>query len=508
LSTAGSPRPSVNATGSSENLQAQKKLEETDRPGCLNKSRLNQPSISGKFNEEKSEMKESRLSSVAALCQIGLMVIALPAVQAWGKGSNWPQWRGPSGQGVSEEKGLPLEWSDKKNVKWKTALSGRGHSSPIVWGNRIFITTAIEGPPATGVKPPKHTFNNEEFVHPDWAEAGRSYTLKLIAVDAARGRVLWERTAYDGPITDYRHKKNTYASATPVTDGRYVYAYFGTEGLYCYDFNGRLAWKRSLGYINQLGMGAGTSPVLFDNLIILQCDQRDDGKGSFLVALDKRTGRETWRVARSHRYTWATPVIARSAGRTELITSGAESTIAYDPATGKELWRAEGVISNAIPTPVIGHNIVVVSAGSQAKRAIAIRLGGSGDLTGTQDIVWRYQKGTAYVPSPILYGDYVYLMTDAGLLTCLDVKTGEVKYEGKRVPVPAKFMASPVAFENKILITSEDGDTFVLKAGPEYEVLHTNSLGEPVYASPAIADGRIFIRGDKHLYCIATGAGK
>jgi outer membrane protein assembly factor BamB len=201
-------------------------------------------------------------------------------------------------------------------------------------------------------------------------------------------------------------------------------------------------------------------------------------------------------------------VLVKTPQRIELVVSGAETTIAYDPKTGKEYWRVKGVESHAIPTPVIGHGLVVLSAGSQAKRAMAVKPGGSGDITGTPNVVWEYAKGTAYVPSPILYGDYVYLMTDRGIITCLDVKTGAIKYEGGRLPVPATFMASPVAFDDKILLTSEDGDTFVLKAGPTYEVIRTNSLGEPIFASPAISQGRIFIRGEKNLYCIMNASGK
>jgi outer membrane protein assembly factor BamB len=199
---------------------------------------------------------------------------------------------------------------------------------------------------------------------------------------------------------------------------------------------------------------------------------------------------------------WATPILVRSAKRAELITSGSESVIAYDPATGKELWRHKGVESNAIPSPVANNDMVFVSAGSPAKVAMAIMLGGTGDLA--DGVVWKYSKGTAYVPSPILYGDYLYLTTDRGILTCLVAKTGEVKYEGGRVPIPATFTASPVAFDGKILLTSEDGDTFVVRAGARHEIINTNSLGEPVYASPAIADGNIFIRGERNLYCIGS----
>ncbi|MFP5260679.1 MAG: PQQ-binding-like beta-propeller repeat protein [Blastocatellia bacterium] len=434
---------------------------------------------------------------------LALSVFDPCAARASGEGSNWPQWRGPAGQGVSEEKGLPTEWSDTKNVEWKTPIPGRGHSSPIVWGNRIFLTTAVEGPTVPDHKPYKHMIRDREFTHPDWTGSDHSYTFKLICVHADTGKIVWERTAYDGPVFDHRHRRNTYASPTPTTDGKYVYAFFGSEGLYCYDFNGKAVWKASLGGIPQLGMGPGSSPVIYGNLLIVTADQ-DGGESSYITALDKATGRQVWKTPRNNHASWATPVLVKTDRRVELVVSGSETAVSYDPATGKELWRCKGVESHAIPTPVVSGDIAVLSAGSQAKRAMAIRLGGTGDITDSANILWKYQKGTAYVPSPILYGDYVYLMTDAGILTCIDVKTGEVKYEGGRVPVPAKFMASPVAFDGKILLTSEDGDTFVLKAGPTFEVVRTNSLAEPVFASPAIARGKIFIRGERNLYCIGA----
>ncbi|MDQ5846465.1 MAG: PQQ-binding-like beta-propeller repeat protein, partial [Acidobacteriota bacterium] len=209
---------------------------------------------------------------------------------------------------------------------------------------------------------------------------------------------------------------------------------------------------------------------------------------------------QVWKTPRKVQVSWATPLLVNTSKRAELITSGTEAVVAYDPLTGKELWRHKGVESNAIPSPVANTEMVFISAGFPAKIAMAINLGGSGDLADA--VVWKYQKGTAYVPSPILYGDYLYLTTDRGILTCLDAKSGEVKYEGGRVPIPATFTASPVAFEGKILLTSEDGDTFIVKAGPKHEILATNSVGEPVYASPAVSDGNIFIRGEKNIYAI------
>jgi outer membrane protein assembly factor BamB len=417
--------------------------------------------------------------------------------------ANWPGWRGPEGSGVSAEKNLPEEWSATKNVRWKTPVEGKAHSSPIVWGKRVFLTTAVEGPVVPGAKAMKHVIDGKDWLHPDSVGADRKHTFKVISIDRDTGKVLWERTAWEGTPYDDRHRKSSYAAATPATDGKLVYAFFGAEGLYAYDYAGKLAWKSDLGKLGTVGLGTGTSPVLYENLVIVQCDQ-EDGPDSFIVALDKKTGRQVWRTPRKVQVSWATPVIVRTAKRAELITSGTEAVIAYDPATGKELWRAKGVESNAIPSPVASREMVVVSAGFPAKIAYAIRLGGTGNLSAPSNMVWTYAKGTAYVPSPILYGEYLYLMTDRGLLTCLDARTGEVEYEGGRIPIPATFTASPVAFDNKLLLTSEDGDTFVLAAGPKHAVLRTNSIGEPVYASPAVAGGSIYIRGERHLYRIAA----
>ncbi len=415
--------------------------------------------------------------------------------------SNWPQWRGTDGGGISTEKNLPTEWSETKNIRWKTAVPGRGHSSPVVWGSRIFITTSIEGAVIPGAEAVRHYLKGQEYLHPDSVGATHSYTLKLLCFDLDSGKLRWEKTAYEGRVYDNRHRKNTYASTTPITDGQYVYVSFEAEGLYCFDFNGKLVWKTSLGKIAKGGMGPGTSPVIYRDFLILQCDQ-EYGEGSFIAAVDKKTGKEVWRTGRNQRRSWATPLLVKVGDRTELVTSGPNRIIAYDPATGKEVWSAPGVVSNPIPSPVANRDMVFVTAGSADKRAIAIKLGGTGDLTNTTNIVWQYDKGTAYVPSPILYHDYLYLVSDAGAVTCLEASTGKVMYQA-RMPVATKFTASPVAFDEKILLVSEDGDSFVLQAGVEPKVLNANGLGEPVYASPAIASGNILIRGESNLYCIS-----
>jgi outer membrane protein assembly factor BamB len=427
-------------------------------------------------------------------------IIAAVPLQA----ADWPQWRGPAGQGISPEQGLPTAWGPSSNIEWRTPLPGRGHSSPVTWGDVVFVTAAVEGPAIPGAGPVKHTVDGEPFVHPDSLGGNRQHTLKVLALDRRSGRLLWDRTAYEGRVFDDRHRVNTYASPTPVTDGRRIYAFFGAEGLYAYTVEGELAWKASLGQIRTLGLGVGASPVLHRNILIVQCDE-DMGHQSFIAGLDTATGKVVWKRARPVQASWSTPVLVQAGGRTELVTNGNEWVISYDPATGRELWRVPGVQSNAIHTPLIADGLVVVTAGFPDKRTIAIRPGPETSLKGAPRIAWRYDKGTAYVTSNLAYDRYVYLLSDGGIMTCLEASTGKVVYEGGRVPVPARFMASPVAFEGKILLLSEEGDTFVVRSGPKHEILGVNKLGEAAYASPAISNGRILIRTETALYSIANG---
>jgi len=415
--------------------------------------------------------------------------------------SNWSQWRGDDGQGVSTETSVTLEWSAEKNVRWKTAIPGRGLSSPVVWGNRVFLTTDLEGDVVAGAKAVDHTYDGKPFKHPDSVGADRKHTLQVISIDRDTGKVLWQQTAFTGTVYDDRHRKGGYASPTPAVDGSFVFAYFGTEGIYCYDHAGKEIWKATPGKIPTVGMGPGTSPVLFENLVILQCDE-DNGERSFVVAFDKKTGKQVWKTERKVQASWSTPLVVNTSTGSQLITSGNELIISYDPKTGAEIWRAKGHESNAIPSPVAGKGLIFVSAGFPVKRTLAIKATSKGDISNGNEIVWRFDKGTAYVPSTILLGDYLYLMSDRGILTCLEATTGKLIYEGGRVPVPATFTASPVAVDGRLLLTSEDGDTFVIKSGPAHQVLATNSLNEPVFASPAISNGMIFIRGEKNLYCI------
>ena len=442
-------------------------------------------------------------------CRGCLPLAAVVALTIPLSAANWPQWRGPQGQGVSDEVSFPLEWSVGSHVLWKTAIPGRGHSTPVIWGARLFVTTAVEGEQMPGHKAPDHFDGKNLFLHPDSMGVDRRNALKVIAIDTASGKSLWEQVAYDGPMYDNRHKRSSYASTTPVTDGDRVYVHFGPEGTYAYDVGGKLLWKTIVGQIKTMGLGVGASPILHRDLLILQCDE-DSGDQSFIAALDTRTGREVWRTRRDVQVSWSTPVLvdvpaARGvAAHTELVTNGNEWIVAYDPATGRELWRTRGVKSNAIHTPLVGEGLVIVTAGFPERRVIAIHPGGAPTLPESDRIAWTYDKGTAYVVSPILYKGLIYLLNDRGVITTLDARSGKVVYEGGRVPKPATFTGSPVAFGEHVLLTSEDGDTFFVKAGPTHAVTRTNSVDEPVYASLALANGRIYIRGERNLFAIGN----
>ena len=271
-----------------------------------------------------------------------LFLFTLVLLTTWTQAENWPQWRGPEGLGISREQGLPWRWDQTTNILWKTPLEGEGHSSPIVWEDHVFLTVAIKGSQVEGPQAPAHQLAGKPFVHPDWVGSDFEWTLKVLAFDRKTGKLLWERTSYQGTVRDHRHRKNTYASSTPVTDGVLVYGYFGSEGLYAYDFQGNLVWSKQFGLVNTVGLGTATSPILHGDNLIVTCDQSLGEPGSFMVALNKSTGEEQWRVDRpTIRVSWVTPLIVRRDDRTEMIVAGTEQIISYDPQNGHEFWRCQ-----------------------------------------------------------------------------------------------------------------------------------------------------------------------
>ena len=428
-------------------------------------------------------------------------LIAVPILGAEADANDWPGFRGVDGSGIARSgPGPAADLTLDGNLLWKSKIEGRGHSSPVVSGGRVFLTTAIVGDPIPGAGPPEHTFGGRPFKHPQAVDGDRHHTMKVIALDADQGDLLWSRTAYAGRVYDDRHSDSSYASPTPVTDGERVYAYFGSEGVYAYTMGGEPVWERDIGDIKTVGLGVGTSPVLLDDLLIILADE-DSGDDSFIVALDAATGKEVWKREREVQASWATPIVVEHEGQKQLLTSGNELVVAYDPKNGDELWRAKGLENNAIHIPMTEGDLAVFTSGYPAKISFAIRLDSRGDLTGSDDArVWTYRKGTGYVPSNLLYDGLLYLTNDGGVITCLDARTGEVVYEGGRLPIRGRYSASMVGGDGRILMVNTDGDAAWFRAGQEHEVLGSFSVGETVWATPAIVGDRLYIRGEEHLF--------
>ena len=394
----------------------------------------------------------------------------------------WPHWRGPSMQGIVHGKGYPDKWSDTENVLWKVAVPGRGHSSPIVWGDRIFLTTAA-------------------------ADGSRRSVLSYRRSD---GKLLWD-IAVPVSSAERLYQKNSYASSSPTTDGEMVYAYFGNSGVVAVNFSGKLVWQVSLGEIN-LYHGPGGSPVLYKDRLILFQDQMSFGRGGgepqpgFIVAIDKKTGRELWRKTRSPRPGWGSPIAIQVDNRVEIIVSSGRAIDAYDPDTGESLWTVKGNMPETIPMPVVGNGLLYCSSG-RAGPTFAVRPGGKGDVTATH-VVWTSPKGSPFVPSPLLQGDYLYTINDmASIASCHNARTGEIIGQLRLGEARREgFSASPVVVEGKVYFTNDDGETFVLSTAPDFKLLHVNRIGAPMLASPALVDGRWYFRTAGHLLCVGKNS--
>ena len=441
----------------------------------------------------------SRLLPALALC--GLLVAEYTAAQPPGEAS-WPQWRGPGGQAHAEST-APLRWGPDENVVWKAPIQGRGHSSPIVVGDLIFLTSAISGEKVAGAKAVIHFMGSEEFLHPDSQGADQRLDVMLLALDRHSGAFRWRRVVRAGALPyDNRHRVGSYANPTPASDGERVVAWFGTQGLHGFSLDGAPLWSQDFGGVGTMGMGVATSPVLVSasGLVVVQNDV-EGGDGSFVAALDIATGTIRWRVERAQPAGWATPILVSTAdGASLIVTMGAGEIVAYQPETGEERWRVEGLRSNAAPSPVAsGDGLLFAVTGYPRKNILTLDVE-DGSLR------WSYRKGQGYVPSPVFHRGVLYLVSDGGILTALDGRSGEVIYEGGRMPLPSRFFSSPVVAGELIYLTSEDGDTHVIRSGPRFEILATNSVDEPVMASPAIVAGTLYLRSAEHLYAIADPA--
>lgn len=386
----------------------------------------------------------------------------------------WSRWRGPSGQGHVTGTNYTDTWSATENVKWRTKVPGDGHSSPIVWGDRIFLTTAT----------------NE------------GATMSMLAFNRTTGAQVWQTVVPSTTGVEHVYWKNTRASATPVTDGTLIYASFGTHGLVAFDFSGKIAWHNRIGQLAN-NHGSAGSPVLHKDRIFLYQDHAGSQDiGSYVAAFDAKTGKTIWWKNRVETVGWGTPIVISTGERDELIVSSQRKVYAYSPETGEELWTVRGNLFEVIPTPVVGHGFVFCSSG-RAGPTFAIRPGGKGDVT-TTHVAWTSPRGSPFVPSAMVHGDYLYLINDIqSILTVFNAKSGELAYQGRLGrEVKEGFSSSPVAVGNKLFFTNDDGQTFVVEAGPVFKLLRTNEMGARVIASPALVDGVWYWRTDRELLAI------
>ncbi len=428
----------------------------------------------------------------------------------------WPQWRGPMATGVAPEADPPMAWSETKNVKWKIQTPGFGTSTPIIWGKRVFLLTAISlAPNADAKKPEAPLVVAAEKPSPPEGRPRRGgppggfrpetpsekYQFVVLCLDRATGKTLWQKIAREEVPHEGHHRDHGFASASPVTDGERLIAYFGSRGLHCYDFDGNLKWQKDFGHMQtKMSFGEGASPALYGNTVVINWDHEGD---DFILALDKHTGKELWRTPRNEGTGWSTPLIVEHAGKAQVVVNATGKVRSYDLANGKEIWSCSGQTANAIPTPVADADTVYVTSGFRGSALQAIQLGRTGDLTGTDAIRWNYKKNTPYVPSPLLVDGLLYVVANNDAkLSCLDAKTGRAHFEAERLEGIYGIYASPVAAKDRMYVLGREGTCLVLKQGTRLEILAANKLDDKTDATPALVDREIFVRGHRSLYCI------
>jgi outer membrane protein assembly factor BamB len=421
---------------------------------------------------------------------------------------NWPSFRGQSANGVADNQNLPSSWDAEsgKNIKWKIALPGLAHSSPIVWQDYLFVTTAVSSAGDDSFKPGLYgsgDASGDQSAH-EW---------RVIAINKKTGEIRWERTAYHGNPIEKRHIKATYANSTPVTNGKYVVAFFGSQGLYNYDFQGKLIWKKELGHLDvgafdapEYEWGTASSPIIYQDKVILQVDTQNE---DFVTAFDIETGETVWKTDRDELPSWGTPTIFPGKDRVELITNASNFIRGYNPDNGEELWRLGGSSQITAPTPIFNDDLIVVVSGRGPERPIfVIRPGAKGDITlpegktSSPEIAWSLQGRGSYMPTPIIYGNHLYVLQNQGILDCYELLIGTEVYRNRIPHRGSGFSGSPVASDGILYLPGEDGDIFAVQAGPDFKVLSRNPIGENLMSTPAISDGMMYIRGHHHLFAV------
>jgi outer membrane protein assembly factor BamB len=430
-----------------------------------------------------------------------------PATSATG---SWPSFRGTHAAGVADGQRLPDRWngSTGEHVLWRTTIPGLAHSSPIVWGDTIVVTSAISSLKGA-------TFKPGLYGDGDASDDRSVHTWMVYAIDKRSGRIRWQRVAHEGPPRNKRHIKSTYASATPATDGRIVVAWFGSEGVHAFDMNGAPLWTVDLGRVDMgaydiptYEWGPASSPIIWDGLVILQCDTQAD---SFLLALNAATGETVWRVSRDELPSWGSPTVAVTSDGAQVVTNASNFIRGYDARTGRELWRLGGSSKITAPTPILAEDLIIVASGRAPERPIfAVRPSARGDLTLPEGrttstaIAWSYTARGSYMPTPLAYNGLLYVLANNGVLDAYEVKTGRDVYRQRLPLVGSGFSASPVAADGKIYLSNEDGDMLVVRAGRTFEHIATNSIGELLMATPALSDGVMYVRGVSSLFAIGT----
>jgi outer membrane protein assembly factor BamB len=440
------------------------------------------------------------------------LLILLGGTTLLARGEDWPQFRGPNGSAVSQNTDLPSEWARDQNVKWKVEVPGFAWSCPIVVGEKVIVTTAITDKQK---KPRPGSGYGGGFGGPGGKGGMRGgkapdvmYRFEVHCLDRDTGKTLWKTLAVEQKPTIPTQASNSYATETPVTDGERVYAYFGMTGLFCFDLDGKLVWKKDLGsYSMSLGWGTGSSPVLAGDRLIVQCDNEEK---SFLIALDRKTGKELWKKSRSDGSGWATPLVWKNKVRTEIVCVGGRRVRSYDPADGETLWELSlsGRANNSATAVADEEHVYFGNGGPFGSSPLyAVKAGAKGDITGekgSEFIAWTNSRAAPTMASPLLYKGHLYIFDQrAGTVTCVDAKTGKQDYR-ERLPQCRGITSSPWAYDDKVFCTDEDGKTFVLQAGAEYKLLHTNKVEEMVWSSPAVAGGNLFLRGVDHLFCFKS----
>ncbi|MEO8353185.1 MAG: PQQ-binding-like beta-propeller repeat protein, partial [Chthoniobacteraceae bacterium] len=450
-------------------------------------------------------------ASCFVLSTLGASIVgafSLPAAD-----SDWPRWRGPQANGTAPGAKPPTTWSETEHVKWKTKLPGFGTSTPIIWKDQVFILTAIPtGKKVEAAEPPPESEPanaSDQQGRRRGGSGGRSenpteiYQWVILALNRTTGKTAWQKVAREEVPHEGHHRDHGFASASPVTDGEHLYAFFGSRGLYCYDLQGNKKWEKDFGDMQtRNSFGEGASPALHGDTLVITWDHEGD---DFVVALDKRTGRELWRKERDEPTSWATPLIVEHDGTAQAVVSATNKIRSYDLADGKVVWECGGMTTNVIPTPVTGFDNVYVLSGFRGAALLAIELGQKGDLTGGKAIAWQHGKGTPYVPSPLLSGERLYFYSgNNGILSCFNARSGEPFYETERIAdLSGGVYASPIAADGKVYLVGRDGKSVVIKDAPTLEPIATNELDDRFDASPAAVAGELFLRGHEFLYCLA-----